>query len=258
MGLLSKLKKLLFDEEPDFNGETLKEEVVPKIKQEYNEEPKKIDPKKDEMEDVISERELFRSETTFKFPIIFEDEDFIAEKKQSKNTNVLNMETTKIREQINKESKEDVKKNLFRPSLIISPVYGVLDKNYQKEEILSKKQSETSIKSEKKIDFDAIHKKAYGTLSDVLESNIEAEDNKGMFFNLKEEETFTEDNLLYDMSEEDENVIIIEDITIAEPKNDYDDFGIDYVESKKEEPKEKNPYLFDLIDSMYDDKEEEE
>ena len=30
-------------------------------------------------------------------------------------------------------------KKSFKPSLIISPVYGVLDKNYHKEDITSKK-----------------------------------------------------------------------------------------------------------------------
>jgi hypothetical protein len=266
MGIFNNIKKMIvgiFEDEPEQKTSSIKDEVYFEEKNQYKEEIKKSENKKDEMEDIISERELFRSDTTFKFPVIFEDEDFVAEKKQTRSTNVLSMETSKIKEQAKKEPKEEPKKQIFRPSPIISPVYGVLDKNYQKEDILAKKEDSKSITIEKKIDFDIVHKKAYGSLSDIIENSIENEDNTGMFFNLKEDINIKpeEDSLLSDMSINNDEVLVIEeDIIINNPIDEYEDFGIDYVKMEenvtKEENNDNNKDLFNLIDSMYDNKEE--
>jgi len=255
MGLFNKLKNLFFEDEVvDIKNEMLKEEVtLPKV----NYEPKKET--KDDMENIISERELFKSETTFKFPVVFEDEDFIEEKKTTKNKNILDFETIKIREQQKKDNKEA--KKAFRVSPIISPVYGVLDKNYKKEDITSKDKNEKiAVTKEGKVDFDIIRKKAYGTLSDDIEQVLEPDDNKAMFFNLKSEDKrndIDDNNLLYEMSDNGADSIM-DNITLGAAEENYTDFGLEYnVDGKIKEVAELNDNnLFDLIDSMYVEKEE--
>lgn len=88
-------------------------------------------------------------------------------------------------------------KKTFTPSPIISPVYGILDKNYTKDDIVDKKggmkrekvikpvvkaveKNEDSLLTEKtketvvEVDIDSVRKKAYGTLSEI-EKNLTKE-----------------------------------------------------------------------------------
>ena len=65
-----------------------------------------------------------------------------------------------------KEKPEKEKK--FKPTPIISPVYGVLDKNYNKEDIQAKKHT-TSYTADS---IDEVRKKAYGSLEDDIETTL--------------------------------------------------------------------------------------
>src|SRR5574344_1550574 len=60
-------------------------------------------------------------------PIYFDDKDF----------EDLPISTPKKKD-IYRETPKEEKKTFFKPSPIISPVYGVLDKNYYKEDITNK------------------------------------------------------------------------------------------------------------------------
>ena len=66
------------------------------------------------------------------------------------------------------ETKEDRK--AFTPSPIISPVYGVLNENYKKEDIVSKSEKKSS--SSRVLDLDSVRRKAYGTLEDEIELSL--------------------------------------------------------------------------------------
>ena len=184
MKFFNKLKNLFFEEEIiEAPSESIKEEITcpPTDNKEQI---------KDNVEDIISERELFKSETTFKFPVIFKEEDFIEEKRVNKNENVLDVEVKKIREQQQKESTKT--KPPFKVSPVISPVYGILDKNYKKEDITPREASEMKETSkERKVDVDDVRKKAYGSLTDEIEQELDTADNKGMFFNLKSDDEKT-------------------------------------------------------------------
>ena len=65
-------------------------------------------------------------------------------------------------------------RKIFRPSPIISPVYGVLDKNYRKEEIVDKNKEER-VRKKRSDSLDDIRNKAYGTLSEEDVDNIDRE-----------------------------------------------------------------------------------
>ena len=151
-------------------------------------------------------------------------------------------------------SKEPVKK--FTPSPVISPVYGVLDKNYRKEDILPRASSEGTLP--KIMDVDNVRKKAFG----FLEKNIDTEENKPL-------KDFQGENEMQmaDISKEldvDEEIGKTTRIDISDVKEIEED-----IKAKEEEPKEptvksnKNDEedslekdLFNLIDSMYESRED--
>lgn len=66
------------------------------------------------------------------------------------------------------KKEEDNKR--FAPTPIISPVYGVLDRNYKKDDIVD--HTKSLPKTNKDITLDDVRNKAYGTLEDELESTL--------------------------------------------------------------------------------------
>ncbi|MDO4376880.1 MAG: hypothetical protein Q4C38_01920 [bacterium] len=182
MGLFDKLKNVFMED--DIDEEPVKS--VPKVEEIKKEEPV-IQKRERELpiEDTFSDRELVNSKENFKFPIIFEDEDFKEEKKKTKSINVLERENTKYEDLIKRDTKPQ--KKVFKPSLVISPVYGVLDKNYSKEDITTKDGNRVS--NDNGVDIDTVIKKAYGeeVVTKTREEKRE-EDNKTVDA-FKEEET---------------------------------------------------------------------
>ena len=197
-----------------------------------------------------------------KFPFEFDDDDFIEPTRFSRVT----VQKEKVVEKIvepqpqpivkpygNKKELEKPKK--FRPTPVISPVYGVLDKNYKTDEVVSKEEDSYAIqRSSKKVDFEAVRKKAYGTLSDDIKNNMLCE-NCELLKEIKVSkkiERLSEEDLLYnlttdekenlkeeidnDVKEEvkDEIVNNIEeelpdkDITLGEAVENYVDYGVSY------------------------------
>ena len=288
MGVLDKIKNLFYDVEVVDIPKENTEEV--KVKEEIEVE------KKDEMDDVVSERDLLKSETTFKFPVIFEDEDFkdmeeepkkkISENKTRETKNTNKYQKPKLDREVIREVMEKPKK--FTPSPIISPVYGLLDKDTNKK--IDNKNSSKSLEQTKEmvINFDTIRQKAYGSLTDDIENELNS--NKNDIDEIEEEinSILEENSLLSDLEdEEDESTKAKEELESYEEENtdeyNYSDFGVEYKldnkddkKSKKKEIKEKDVEkqenvektkdekdknekdvelsedLFNLIDSMYD------
>ena len=156
------------------------------------------------------------------------------------------------------EKKED--KTYFKPSPIISPIYGILDKNYKKEDVVTKREVRlTSSYARENLSVDDVRKKAYGSLSDDLVREIE----KGS----KEPETSFiiddndyEDNLLVDLSSDDEKPAVKE-VTMGDALEYFEDLGleynVDYVDASKEKAsgrREKEHYdqEFEIEDDSFD------
>ncbi len=182
MGLFDKLKNVFMED--DIDEEPVKS--VPKVEEIKKEEPV-VQKRERELpiEDTFSDRELVNSKENFKFPIIFEDEDFKEEKKKTKSINVLERENTKYEDLIKRDTKPQ--KKVFKPSLVISPVYGVLDKNYSKEDITTK--DGNRVTNDNGVDIDTVIKKAYGeeVVTKTREEKREEENKTVDAF--KEEET---------------------------------------------------------------------
>lgn len=119
------------------------------------------------------------------------------------------------------EKKED--KTYFKPSPIISPIYGILDKNYKKEELRAKDENSYEIpRGNKKVDFESVHKKAFGSLADDIKDGLLCDDCelKKASLQFQKQES---DDLLYDITIEKEKVEEKE-----KNEDNYENFGVSY------------------------------
>ena len=283
MGLIGKLKNIFYDEEIV----EVKEE--PAVREENQEEIRKprieeIQVQKEEkIENTYSERELFKSEPTFKFPVIDEDDDEPVQTRSRVNTIDLDRREPakrpeRVTERINEIHKPSINTTInkerntektFTPSPVISPVYGILDKNYTKEEI--KEKIETSKRpSESEFNYDYVRRKAYGTLEDELENTLTKLNNevdKKVKEETKDDNSKSIEELLTEIEEnanisvgdleekiKDEYELEEEQTPVLEEKEEIkieNDLSLDADDKTLEHD------LFNLIDSMYEDKEGE-
>lgn len=171
----------------------------------------------------------------------------------------------------NEPYKEKKEERVFKPTPIISPVYGILDKNYHKEDIVSKTEvSYTPVVDS--VNVDTVRKKAYGTLEDELENTLfgsnsilfnkkdEEVDNTEDFFGELENEARPDllDELESDeiMDDNDKKIRDLEEITMDIGKELNSLLNKKENLKAKEEKKEDDDDLFDLIDTMYEGDEE--
>ena len=157
----------------------------------------------------------------------------------------------------------------FKPTPIISPVYGVLDKNYHKEDIVDRKDANYEVVDG--LSVDSIRNKAYGTLEDEIEDVMVS---KPKVEEVAQDEIDLFDELEAAASKEiepkpkkvmkDKNVKEIEEATIdltqeldnlLLSKGKYSKVKEETPETKEEKLSESD--LFNLIDSMYEEGEEE-
>ena len=181
-------------------------------------------------------------------------------------------------------------KKIFRPSPIISPIYGVLDKNYKKDEIVTKKEVRlTSSYAREHLSVDDVRDKAYGSLSDDIARGDVLEEPKEEMV-----EDDSKSDLLVDLSSSIDKPEVSE-ITMGDAEEYFQDLGLEYNIDYKDASKEKatgrrsqrevkteviedkkadvvpiketkvektpeiddNDNLFDLIDSMYEEENKE-
>ncbi len=315
MGLFGKLKNALFEEEEievsaapnkgasnDFNIEQKKENITVK-----------------EVPEEENERDLFKAESTFKFPE-FDEEEFVSNYKppieqereeepkekepiivhkseytQKKATDTVSSTTHNYERKTKPIHKETTRKekrtvsseniaSTFKPSPVISPVYGVLDKNYRKEDIVTVEKPSKVIP---KMDVDMVRKKAFGTLEDDIENTFNDKPIEKFYREQKNRDDLLnnaiDDSIEVEYQSRSKNL----QRSTSTPKRstahrvleEPEDFEINLEEEFKKEkeslqqldekPREKEENekyleentlesdLFDLIDSMYDNREEE-
>lgn len=246
MGLLDKIKNLFTDEEEiietqeiEIEEEKVEEPKLPTFMREKIEKEEKqinILEEKAKEEEKLSDRELVRPNNSFKFPVAFEEKDF--EIPSYSNQNIMQKEQERekkksVSELYAKKETKKKEKHVFKATPIISPVYGILDKNYKKEELKAKKESEYELKRpSKKVDFESVRMKAFGTLADELQDNL-LDDIK----DVKETsnvEVYHDEELLGDILEDNKN----EDTTIGTAEENYYDFGVAYEVPREQEKNE--------------------
>ena len=312
MGLFSKIKDILFeDEEVEEKEVTKKEEKketkvaepikpiaekiepqkrVDRVAEAYPREPSRSSISNSNNSSVaventkssyntVNERELFKSENTFPFPD-FDEEEFSSsfsrqQTKPKSSTNVLEYEKKKKIEKKydfgryeRTETREVVEKKKFKPSPIISPVYGILNEDYKIEDIKDKTEEYAS----NNLDFNSVRKKAFGEVETLEEQPKETFYEETVTVKLKEnaeekkQKVKTIDELLEDTA--DVEIKLDKKPPVEEPQkttNDYEKVDEDLeeiVDTKKDNSPKLDEEdddtlendLFDLIDSMYDEK----
>ncbi|MFA5408067.1 MAG: hypothetical protein WC343_04770 [Bacilli bacterium] len=155
MKFIDKIKNYFYDDEDE---EASKKKAVsvseqPTTKQKTVTKDEGKAPIKDTTSDVVSERELFRSESSFNFPIIFDDEDFKDDKRKDTGINVLKKEQTK--------AVEFNEKRVFKPSPNISPVYGIIDTASKTETKNDSDNLFNLYETNKKVDIDDVLGRVY-------------------------------------------------------------------------------------------------
>ena len=301
MGLFGKIKNIFYDEEIVDVPEEPKSVEKPKIEEVKVE--KKVEPIKRETPVInttptYSEREIFTRETTntFKFPMLDEEEvkpvrtrvnalESARMEKKKEETEKARTDKYKdlFKENTTTSSKPD---RIFKPSPVISPVYGVLDKNYTREEIIERQENITRTTNPKDMNYDAVRRKAYGTLEDELENTLSKLSEPEIHEKVekpvtKEEEKSIEDLLneiegnrnmsigdieekIKDKMEEEQESIsddeFLKEFMARTSKKEEETIKEEKATTKEEDvdaDKTLEHDLFNLIDSMYEDKEGE-
>ena len=250
-----KFKAILDDDFINLEQEK-KEEKTPKVEakmEEKNREPKR---------ETKEKRPLYQGE----------------KKKEEKNIYGSNLDKEiKIHEYGGYEKQKEKKE--FHPSPIISPIYGVLDQNYKKDDIVTKKEIRiTSSYKSKNIDVDSVREKAYGNTDDIFEEELTSNkkhDEEPIETDELDDFEITEEESLLDISAE--NTPSVAKVTMGDAEEYYSDLGLEYNIDYKDASHEKatgrrtdlkdfkeddyqkedtsiEDNLFDLIDSMYDEK----
>lgn len=252
MSVFKKLKDVLFDVEEEEIPVITKEEKRP-VREEPKREVNPIKEVKMPKEEVIPTRS-----SNFNFPL----DDFEEEKPRTRVREVrddfdfdytprrsvpVEPKKDERRMDYSKFLKEEPRKKEpskpFKPTPIISPVYGILDQNYTKDDVIVK--TDMGVKAP---DLDEVRKKAYGV--EEKKKKVSKETTKIEV----EEDEFTEplkslDEILTSKDEDkkiDAEVIEEKDEPVIEETP---------VNETKEDTLEND--LFNLIDSMYEEKNKE-
>ena len=278
MKLIEKLKNVFFeevteDEDKEELPQTFAKKIeIPKRKPEVVKEEKPIIREEQVQEEIsVFPKEEKKEENPF--PMMFDDDDFLEDTKElsTVDSNISYKREAPEKELYHGKKEisyvESVKKPTytytksyyeeketkgFKPSPIISPIYGILDKNYRKEEVVTKKETRIT-QGRTNFDLDSVRNKAFGT------NDVEIQDKKTR-------EEAAEAKKIYDVNN---NKPQVNRVTLADADEYYNDLGlaynVDYSDASrntttrtskynnKESKKDKNvdDNLFDLIDSMY-------
>ena len=308
MSFMNKVKNFFYEDVEEEVEETRVEEPKKKFNP-FKKESKVVEKNmeieetpvdvKQEANNDLSERELFKAERTFNFPMdmgddIFDKEDEVEVKEETITRREPVREQTYTRSIYHNISREEPKKEEkkhFRPSPVISPVYGILDKNYTVDDVVDADKTKEFSLDKKIVDYDSVRKRAYKDIDEELERTM----NNDIFYNLDDEDTTNVEDEL--RSEEPSVIITYDEIEeqpiveakevefketdvkpeipeeepeietpVVEPEEDDDiapDVKIETPKKRttkkvKEVKEEKKEDLFNLIDNMYNEDEEEE
>lgn len=223
----------------------------------------------------------------FKFPIAFEDSDFtdisrvsrqarnkkvpsklereheVSTAKPKQVTKPLKKEPKVSELYKEKKPKKEKEEKKFKATPIISPIYGVLDKNYKKEELEPNSGDNYELqRPSKNVDFDSVRKKAYGSLVEDIKNNMMCQNCEYLKKAKACKKEISEDNLMYEALcerntetfEEDIKEIPereVKDVTLDEATENYFDYGVEY--EKATPPKDEVSDNVKILNHDYQD-----
>ena len=289
MSFFDKLKNVLFEDEEEVSEETSPKEEVKEDEVRFSSKPKEtkaLEPPKEEAKETtvfqsFDEEEFDRIAAINKNRLLERDRKAREEKERQEREQEISRKeainrsrenyrryeelrygksstkdtteyhkTSEVQQNIyNKPlaSKEEPKK--FRPSPVISPVYGVLGENYKKEDILPRASSEGTLP--KIMDVDNVRKKAFGILEQNMDTNEVLQDFKGDGEIPLEK---IDENLDEDIMGKTIKIDVDDVKNELDKKEKIDSSDTKASVKKDDEALEKD--LFNLIDSMYETRED--
>ena len=293
MSFFDKLKNVLFEDEEEVSEETSPKEEVKTDEVRFSSKPKEtkaLEPPKEEAKETtvfqsFDEEEFDRIAAINKNRLLERDRKAREEKERQEREQEISRKeainssrenyrryeelrygksstkdtteyhkTSEVQQNIyNKPlaSKEEPKK--FRPSPVISPVYGVLGENYKKEDILPRASSEGTLP--KIMDVDNVRKKAFGILEQNMDTNEVLQDFKGdSEIPLEKIDENLDENLDEDIMGKTIKIDVDDVKNELDNKEEIDSSDTKASVKKDDEALEKD--LFNLIDSMYETRED--
>ncbi len=248
--------------------------IAKKIVQEKKETPKEeVTQNEDEHlgESLAYKKEL---ENEFKFPMVsdseFKTDDYLEEQpkkakkfkkfssaekplyqgKKKKEPKPYGLDELDLQEHEYGAYEKKEERTYFKPSPIISPIYGILDKNYTKDDITPKKEIRlTSTYARENMNVDDVRQKAFGTLENDLKKEIEDMDS------YEDNEEEDANNSFLDLSS-DTKTPEVNKVTMGDAEEYFEDLGLEYNVDYKDTSKEKASGRRTKKD--YDDREVEE
>lgn len=245
-------------------------EIKKEIKREVQDEPKEIKISKPTEEEF--ELPKIEEKSSFKFPIAFTENDFVETRSRQSIHKLKNevesstkpkLEKKELQPKLepkvadlykDKKQEKENKQHKFKATPIISPIYGILDKNYtplDMEQTAGENFEEQ--RHSKSVDFDSVRKKAYGSLTKEIKENLMCE-NCEYLKEAKEckKEKITknqyEEEISYELIEEEPPEVSHKDITLDEATENYYDYGVEY-------EKQPEPYQEEIKISNFEEKE---
>ena len=289
MSFFDKLKNVLFEDEEEVSEETSPKEEVKTDEVRFSSKPKEtkdLEPPKEEAKETtvfqsFDEEEFDRIAAINKNRLLERDRKAREEKERqereqeisrkeainSSRENYRRYEELRYGKSSTKDTTEyhktsDVQQNIynkplaskeepkkFRPSPVISPVYGVLGENYKKEDILPRASSEGTLP--KIMDVDNVRKKAFGILEQNMDTNEVLQDFKGDSEIPLEK---IDENLDEDIMGKTIKIDVDDVKNELDKKEEIDSSDTKAGVKKDDEALEKD--LFNLIDSMYETRED--
>ncbi len=276
------------DEEEKVEIKEIKQEEPTKLptfmREKIEKEEQKVQPVKSEdeieikkeikLEPMINSEEIKEENNNFKFPIDISENDFTEtrtsrQEKYNQQEPIIPKKSSFVKErpmerpqksdlkvaELYKDKKEPKEKDSkkFRATPIISPIYGVLDKNYNPDEVENRKgHNLEGTRPSKNVDFDSVRKKAYGNISKEIKENLMCEnceylkEAKGCRNRNYEEDSYEE---LEEYQEPEDDY---QDITMDEAAENYFDYGVEY-----EKPHQENNEEEDIRIVNHEDEDEE-
>ncbi len=288
MGFLDKVKDF-FKEEEEYI-EPVKKEVMhveikapakPEVKEEVEVKTEQlVEPKPlffDDKDFINEDQKLFAQQPVPKpQPVVRPEPKPVPTRNNYNKTN-----NRPVRNEIYGNAKKMNERKQFKVSPIISPVYGILDQNYKAENIIKKTDKDINsiiFSSSKSVVKEETKKRSQSTLEDEINLNlikpevveIEKKVSQKVKDDLLEDMVIKEDDLIindysdyreeelvdanddiFDEMNEEEDVINIdnieeEEVTIGNSKDEVEEIEEDMDDAE----------LFDLIDSMYEKRDE--
>lgn len=195
-------------------GESLADENI--RKREFN-FPLVSDNEFKEEKPVRREKPVIEKKKIEKKEIIYEEEKYQERKPPAK---AYGMDEIQLPNTMYGAYEKKEEKTYFHPSPIISPIYGILDKNYKKEEIIPKKEVRlTSSYAKENLDLDEVREKAFGIHIEKSTKGADLEQ-----YEIEEESNFMDNDLL-DLSEDKPEV---KKVTVGDAEEYFEDLGLEY------------------------------